>query len=54
MLQRLPAMRQTGEVIPSINIDADATYGALRITAQGETAKIIRWGALVETLEITN
>jgi hypothetical protein len=37
-----------------INIASDQAYGALKITAKGELSKIIRWVALVETLEITN
>jgi hypothetical protein len=37
-----------------INISADTTNGSLRITVTGETGKIIRWLALVETVEITN
>lgn len=37
-----------------ININADTTLGSLTLTAVGETAKIIRWVALIETLEVTN
>ena len=37
-----------------ININADSTNGALRISATGENGKTIRWVALVETVEITN
>lgn len=37
-----------------ININADTTNGSLRITVTGENSKIIRWVALVETVEITN
>lgn len=37
-----------------INISADNTNGSLRILVTGETGKIIRWLALVETVEITN
>lgn len=33
---------------------ADPTYGSLKITVTGEASKIIRWVALVETVEITN
>lgn len=37
-----------------INIGADNVNGSLRILVTGETAKTIRWLALVETVEITN
>jgi len=37
-----------------INISADPTNGSLKILVTGETGKIIRWLALVETVEITN
>jgi hypothetical protein len=37
-----------------INISADTTNGALRVSVTGENAKTIRWVALVETVEITN
>jgi len=37
-----------------INISADATNGSLRVRVTGEAGKIIRWVALVETVEITN
>lgn len=37
-----------------INITADATNGSLRVRVTGEAGKIIRWVALVETVEITN
>jgi hypothetical protein len=37
-----------------INISADSTNGSLRILVTGESGKIIRWVALVETVEITN
>ncbi len=37
-----------------INIMADQTNGSLKITAQGQTGKIIRWFAVVDTVEITN
>ena len=37
-----------------INISADPANGSLRILATGEAGKIIRWVALVETVEITN
>ena len=37
-----------------INISADSTNGALKITATGEVGKTIRWVALVETVEVTN
>lgn len=37
-----------------INITADAVNGSLRVNVTGENSKIIRWVALVETVEITN
>lgn len=37
-----------------INISADTTNGSLKVLVTGETGKIIRWLALVETVEITN
>jgi hypothetical protein len=37
-----------------INISADTVNGSLKILVTGETGKIIRWLALVETVEITN
>jgi hypothetical protein len=37
-----------------INISADNINGSLRLLVTGETGKIIRWLALVETVEITN
>lgn len=37
-----------------INISADAVYGSLKISVTGENGKIIRWVALVETVEVTN
>lgn len=37
-----------------ININADPINGSLTIMVTGETGKIIRWVALVETVEITN
>ena len=37
-----------------INITADSVNGSLKITVTGENGKIIRWVALVETVEITN
>ena len=37
-----------------VNVTADTTNGALVVTATGEIGKIIRWLALVETVEITN
>lgn len=37
-----------------INISADTTNGALKITATGKTAQQIRWLARVATLEVTN
>ena len=38
----------------AINILSDVSNGSLKITATGENSKIIRWVALVETVEITN
>lgn len=37
-----------------INISADAVNGSLKISVTGENGKIIRWVALVETVEVTN
>ena len=37
-----------------INTTADSTNGALTVTVTGETGSIIRWVALIETVEITN
>lgn len=37
-----------------INISADAINGSLKISVTGENGKIIRWVALVETVEVTN
>ena len=37
-----------------INISADAVHGSLKISVTGENGKIIRWVALVETVEVTN
>ena len=37
-----------------ISVTADTTNGALKITVTGETGKIIRWLAMVETVEVTN
>lgn len=37
-----------------INITADTSTGSLRIVVTGQSAKIIRWGVLVETVEVTN
>jgi hypothetical protein len=38
----------------SINIGTDTTSGSLTINVVGQAGKIIRWVALVETLEVTN
>jgi hypothetical protein len=37
-----------------INISADNINGSLKVTVTGEASKIIRWVALIETVEITN
>jgi hypothetical protein len=37
-----------------INISADTVHGSLKVTVTGENGKIIRWVALVETVEVTN
>lgn len=37
-----------------VHISADNTYGSLKVNVKGEIGKIIRWVALIETLEITN
>ena len=37
-----------------INTTADTTNGSLTVTVTGETGSIIRWVALIETVEITN
>lgn len=37
-----------------INIVSDTSNGSLKVTAKGEVGKVIRWVALIETLEITN
>lgn len=37
-----------------VNISTDGTAGALKITVTGQAGKVIRWVALVETVEITN
>lgn len=54
--QGAPVKTVLGESNPAwdINIDADTSSGSLRLRATGESGKIIRWGALVETLEVTN
>lgn len=38
----------------NINIQTDTTTGSLCVVVKGEAGKIIRWGVLIETLEITN
>lgn len=37
-----------------VDVSADSTNGALKVTVTGEAGKTIRWVALVETVEITN
>lgn len=37
-----------------VNVHADNVNGALTLTCVGQTGKIIRWVALVETVEVTN
>lgn len=37
-----------------INITTDPTHGALRVNVTGEAGKIIRWLAVVDTVEVTN
>lgn len=37
-----------------INISTDPTHGALKVTVTGEAGKIIRWLAVVDTVEVTN
>lgn len=37
-----------------VSVTADSTNSALKITATGEAGKIIRWMAIVETVEVTN
>lgn len=37
-----------------VQITVDNTYGSLKVSVKGETGKIIRWVALIETLEVTN
>lgn len=37
-----------------INITADTTTGSLMIKVTGQAGKIIRWAALIETVEVTN
>jgi hypothetical protein len=37
-----------------INISADAVNGSLKVNVTGENGKIIRWIALIETVEVTN
>jgi hypothetical protein len=37
-----------------INISADAVNGSLKVNVTGENGKIIRWVALIETVEVTN
>lgn len=36
----------------AISVAADTTYGGLSITATGEAAKTIRWGASIESIEV--
>lgn len=35
-------------------VEADDTNGSLKITVKGEAGKIIRWLAIIETVEVTN
>lgn len=37
-----------------INITANTTHGSLSFLAVGQSGKVIRWGVVVETVEITN
>jgi hypothetical protein len=37
-----------------INITADTTNGSLKVSMKGETSKIVRWVAVIDTVEITN
>lgn len=37
-----------------INITADITNGSLKVEVIGQASKIIRWVALIETVEVTN
>lgn len=37
-----------------INITADTTNGSLKVEVIGQASKIIRWVALIETVEVTN
>lgn len=37
-----------------INITADPIHGALKVTVTGELGKIIRWLAVIDTVEVTN
>ncbi len=55
-LQGKPTIQKLSESDPSwdINIEADTTNGSLKITSKGETGKIIRWVAAINTVEITN
>lgn len=54
--QGAPIKSVIGESNPSwdINTFADTTNGSLTIKVTGQPSKIIRWLALVETLEVTN
>jgi hypothetical protein len=38
----------------NVIVDADTTNGSLRVQFVGETGKVIRWVALVETVEVTD
>ena len=38
----------------NVVVDADTTNGSLRVQFVGETGKVIRWVALVETVEVTD
>jgi hypothetical protein len=37
-----------------VNITADTTNGSLKIAVTGQTGKVIRWVAFIETVEVTN
>lgn len=38
----------------SVLVDADTSNGALRVQFVGETGKVIRWVAMIETVEVTD
>lgn len=49
-------MKTTLSANPAWGCDvvADDTHGSLKITVKGEAGKIIRWLAIIETVEVTN